>query len=195
MNLLTELSETVANRTIWENNKFFVNFQQVLKKCFWNTVHVECNSVFINHITDAGFCFTFNHGLQYAKLVDENVIGKTNWKKILLNIKHTVHNILENGIDFSKYNDDHFHIKVGDAENGLWLIMNINLPEFCGHDVIKRGAGFSIQVHDINRNPSFLMYPSTYSTPGYDIHVSIRPSLQKGTRNILDVVQHSYTCI
>lgn len=83
--LFDEFKETLANGTIWGNNKFFANFQQVLEKCFWNSTKVECNSTFINHITDDGFCFTFNPGLQYAKFVNENVIGKISCKITMLN--------------------------------------------------------------------------------------------------------------
>lgn len=74
--LLTEMVETVADGTIWRNEQFSINFQQVVEKCIWNSDEMNCSYIFINRVTDLGLCFTFNPGLKYAKFVEENVVGK-----------------------------------------------------------------------------------------------------------------------
>lgn len=57
--------------------------------------------------------------------------------------------------------------------------MTVNQEEYCGNEITKRGAGFYFQVHGLDRNPSFVLNPSTYLNPGYDIKVNIAKKVYK----------------
>lgn len=74
-----------------------------------------------------------------------------------------------------KYNEHQF--ATAHWNEGLKLFININQSEYCGTEKTKRGAGLFFQIHEANSNPSFLLNPSSYISPGYDVKVVMKPTL------------------
>lgn len=81
------------------------------------------------------------------------------------------------GINLTSYSENRYTSSLG--SQGLKLFLNIQQSEYCGNEATKRGAGLFFQVHGTNRNPSFIINPSTYIKPGYDIKVFMDPTVYK----------------
>lgn len=75
-------------------------------------------------------------------------------------------------MDLLDYDEKRF--KIDTPNSGLKLLMNVMQEEYCGNMKIKEGAGFSFQIHDTNRNPTFLINKATRIAPGYSISVVVK---------------------
>lgn len=58
-----------------DTTEYFVNFQQTVLQCTWNNKIIECNNAFMNRLTDVVTCFTFNPGVETAKLLEQTGVG------------------------------------------------------------------------------------------------------------------------
>lgn len=95
------------------------------------------------------------------------------------------------GMDITNYDESMF--VVGSPVTGLGLIFNASQAEYCGNDVLKRGAGFYFQFHDKNAQASFLLEPSIYLMPGYETSIMVKPVLHKrNTENLGLCVNNIY---
>lgn len=111
-------------------------------------------------------------------------------------IQYTVYTLIHNtfvggGIDTAAYNESVF-INY-DTKFSLQLILNVTHTEYCGHGIVKRGAGFLFQIYDNNRNPSFILNPSTYISPGYDYNVVMKPIFyHRNMENLGNCANYAY---
>lgn len=71
--------EIVEDGSVWTEKytEYMVHFEETVKKSFWLGNEFDSTSAFINHITDFGFSFTFNPGMDFPKLMRKISMGKT----------------------------------------------------------------------------------------------------------------------
>ena len=74
--------DQMRNGLIWMSNEFHIAYQDILLKCFWDSININCSDAFLNHVTDVAECFTFNPGDGMAQYIKSTMSGKTSLKTL-----------------------------------------------------------------------------------------------------------------
>lgn len=67
----------VDTGSLWDTdyNEFYTDFQDIIKKSYWQGKKFDSTAAFVNHLSDSGLSFTFNPGNDFLKLLQKNRIG------------------------------------------------------------------------------------------------------------------------
>lgn len=134
-----------------------------VKRCQWNGKDLPCDSIFLNHMTDAGSCFTFNPAVS-----------------VISSYKTTKEPPLPNGLNRNQtafgmtVNDSRkFIVRTGGHREGLQLIMNVGSDEYCDFRE-QMSVGIRFIVHEPDDQPLLMLNRMIDIQPGAAIDASIK---------------------
>lgn len=134
---------------------FALDSNSSVLKCWWNDSSTDCSKLFLNHITDYGWCFTMNPGDNLLK----------GYKSLGLRQNDTAY-----GVDKNNYQQ--LKLKSTGPNNGFKTLLHVHQDEYCV--TRSHGAGFTVLVHDADVQPLFFLERPISLSPGYETNVAVR---------------------
>lgn len=164
----------IQNLSIAELNRLgnFDSFKSALH-CEWQQSPMDCNQLFLNHMTSNGLCFTFNMDKKLLKTIQiENPVSKS---------------ILDSAYGATP-NETEFLVMSPGNQMGFKMVLTVPQDQFCSSNY-HLSAGYHALVHDKMTTPLFFINNPIFIQPGFSLNVAM-----ERTRKIKQTVDRG-TCV